>query len=149
MKNASRKRLKMRYKFLDHTADVMFEAYGKNLNEVFENAALAVFEVQCDLNLVKNKVKKKIKLKNENVEDLLFDFLGELIYLKDAKYVVFSKFKISVKEKNGFELEAVAFGEKINPEKHGLKTDVKAITLHEFFLKKIRNGWKCRVVLDI
>ena len=142
----------MRYKFLDHTADVMFEAYGKNLNEVFENAALAVFEVQCDLRKIKNKVKKKIKLRGENVGDLLFDFLGELIYLKDAKYLVFSKFKVSVKkekEKNRFELEAVAFGEKINPEKHGLKTDVKAITLHEFFLKKIRNGWKCRVVLDI
>ena len=79
----------MRYKFLDHTADVMFEAYGKNLNEVFENAALAVFGVQCDLNLVKNKVKKKIKLKNENVEDLLFDFLGELIYLKSILMISF------------------------------------------------------------
>ncbi|MBI2508080.1 archease [Candidatus Woesearchaeota archaeon] len=139
----------MKYKFLEHTADVMFEAYGRDLDEVFANAALAVFEVQCDLKKVGSEIKNKIKLKNENAEDLLLAFLEELVYLKDAKYLLFSKFKVAVKKRNGFELEAVAFGEKINPEKHGLKTDVKAITLHEFFLKKIKNGWKCRVLLDI
>jgi len=140
----------MKYKFLDHTADVMFEAAGKNLNELFTNAALAVFNVQCNLKKVENKLKKEIKLKNENAEDLLFDFLGELIYLKDAKSLLFGEFKISIKNiKNKYLLEAAAYGEKINPEKHELKIDVKAVTLYEFFLKETRNGWKCRVVLDI
>lgn len=140
----------MRYKFLDHTADVMFEAYGKNLNEVFRNAALAVFDVQCNLKKIGEKIKKRIKLKNESAEDLLFDFLGELIYLKDAKYLVFGKFDVKIKEKKGkYFLDATACGEKINPKKHELKTDVKAITLHEFFLKKTKNGWRCRVLLDI
>ena len=89
----------MKYRFLDHTADVMFEAYGKNLNEVFRNSALAVFDVQCDLKKVKRKIKKKIKLKNENAEDLLFDFLEELIYLKDARYMLFGRFDIGIKKK--------------------------------------------------
>ena len=88
----------MKYRFIDHTADVMFEAFGSSLSKVFENAALATFEVQCDLKKVDKKIKKKIKLKNENVENLLFDFLEELIYLKDAKYLVFSKFAVKVKE---------------------------------------------------
>ena len=83
-----------KYKFIDHTADVMFDAYGKNLNKVFENAALATFEVQCNLKKVERKVKKKIKLKNEDMEKLLFDFLEELIYLKDAKYLLFNKITI-------------------------------------------------------
>ncbi len=140
----------MKYKFLDHTADVMFEAYGRGLNELFENAALAVFEVQCDLKKVGNKIKKKIKLKNENAENLLFDFLEELVYLKDAKYILFGKFKVEIKKvRDNYVLDAVAYGEKINPEKHELKTDVKAVTLHEFFLKKTSKGWKCRVLLDI
>ncbi len=140
----------MKYKFLDHTADVMFEAQGRNLNEVFENAALAVFDVQSDLKKIMPKAKKKIKLKNESIGDLLFDFLEELIYLKDAKYLLFGKFSVKIKNFKGkYFLDAVACGEKINPKKHGLKTDVKAITLHEFFLKKVKNGWKCRVLLDI
>lgn len=143
-------RVEMKYKFLDHTADVMFEAYGRGLNELFENAALAVFEVQCDLKKVGNKIKKKIKLKNENAENLLFDFLEELVYLKDAKYILFGKFKVEIKKvRDNYVLDAVAYGEKINPEKHELKTDVKAVTLHEFFLKKTSKGWKCRVLLDI
>lgn len=138
------------YNFLDHTADVMFEAFGSNLNEVFANAAIAVFDVQCNLKKINNKTKKIIKLKNENIEDLLFDFLEELIYLKDAKSILFGKFKIKFNDvKNKFFLECIAHGEKINPAKHELKIDVKAVTLHEFFLKKIKNGWKCRVVLDI
>ena len=140
----------MKYKFLEHTADVMFEAQGKNLNEVFRNSALAVFDVQCNLKNVRSKIKKKIKLKNSVVGDLLFDFLEELIYLKDAKYSLFGKFDVKIKETKGeYILDVIAHGEKINPEKHELKTDVKAITLHEFFLKKVKDGWKCKVLLDI
>ncbi|MAG52720.1 MAG: archease [Nanoarchaeota archaeon] len=135
-----------KYKFIDHTADVMFEAYGNNLNKLFENAALAVFEVQCDLKKVKRVVKRKIKLKNDDNEKLLFDFLEELIYLKDAKYLVFSKFSVKIKDN---QLEAVIEGEKINPDKHELKVDVKAVTLHHFSLKKTKNGWKAIVILDI
>ena len=139
-----------KYKFLDHTADILFEAYGKSLSEVFKNAALATFETQVNLKTVSSKIKKNIKLKNENIENLLFDFLEELIYLKDAKYLVFNKFKVKISKTNNiYKLEAVAEGEKINPKKQELKIDVKAITLHEFSLKKIKNGYKARVILDI
>ena len=92
------------------------------------------------------KIKKKIKLKNDDVGKLLFDFVEELIYLKDAKYMLFSKFSIKIKDDK---LEAVVEGEKINPEKHELKVDVKAITLHNYFLKKTKDGWKARIILDI
>lgn len=135
-----------KYKFIDHTADVMFEAYGKSLNKVFENAALATFDVQCDLKKVERKVKRKVKLKNDDNEKLLFDFLEELIYLKDAKYLLFNKFSVKIKEGK---LEAEIEGEKINPKKHELKVDVKALTLHKFELKKIKEGYKAVIILDI
>ena len=145
-----------KYKFIDHTADVMFEAYGKTLNKIFENAALATFEVQCNLRKIERKIKKKIKLKNDDIANLLFDFLEELIYLKDARYLLFGKFRVKINKKlfgkpssKIYILEAEIEGEKINPKKHELKTDVKAITLHKFELKKVKNGWKCRVLLDI
>ena len=105
----------------------------------------------CNLKKVKQKIKKIIKLKNENSQDLLFDFIEELIFLKDSKYILFSKFKVKIKNN---ELQAECFGENINQAKHQLKVDVKAITYHKFELKKMQghkgsNPYIARMVLDI
>ena len=138
-----------KYKFFDHTADVLFEAYGNNLSELFENAALASQETQADLKNIKQKIIKKINLKNESIEMLLFDFLQELIYLKDKDKLLFSKFKVDIKKNKEYTLKAEALGEKINMKKHELKVDVKAVTLHNYYVKKIKNKWKTRIILDI
>ncbi len=137
----------MKYKFFDHTADVLFEAEGKTLNELFEAAALATEETQVDLKTVKPKITKKITLEKDNVEMLLFDFLQELIFLKDAERLLFSKFEIKIKE--GYKLEAKLYGEIIDQKKHTLNVDVKAVTLHRFEVKKAKNGWFARIILDI
>src|SRR3990167_1868786 len=108
----------MPYKFIEDiaVADVAFEATGKTLEELFESAALATTNVMIkDLRTIKPKIKKKIKLKAYTVENLLHDFLQELVFLKDAKQLVFSKYKIKINKK--FELDAEIFGEKLNPKK--------------------------------
>jgi len=139
----------MKYKFFDHTADVLFEAGGKNLDELFEAAGLATEETQVELKGIKHKIKKEIELKNDTVEMLLFDFLQELIFLKDAELLLFSKIRLSVSEGKPNKLKAVLEGEKINPKKQELKVDVKAVTLHRFEVKKTKTGWFARVILDI
>ena len=139
----------MNYKFFDHTADVLFEAEGKNLGELFEACGLATEETQVDLKGVKTRIKKEISLEKDNIEMLLFDFLQELIYLKDAELLLFSKIKVSVSEGKINKVKAVLEGEKINPKKHELKVDVKAVTLHRFEVKKIKTGWFARIILDI
>ena len=140
----------MQYKFFDHTADVLFEAEGKDLGELFEAAGLATEETQVDLKDVKQKIKKKIGLEKDNVEMLLFDFLQELIFLKDAKLLLFSDIKVSVEEKDKkYYLNATLKGEKLDQKKHNLKVDVKAVTLHRFEVKKVKNGWFARIILDI
>ena len=139
-----------KYKFFDHTADVLFEAEGKSLDELFEAAGLATEETQVDLKDVKQKIKKEVSLEKDNVEMLLFDFLQELIFLKDAELLLFSKIKVDVKEeKSIYRLKAQLVGEKIDPKKHNLKVDVKAVTLHRFEVKKTKTGWFARVILDI
>ncbi len=140
----------MAYKFFDHTADVLFEAGGKNLGELFEAAGLATEETQVDLKGVGQKVEKSLELENKNLDMLLFDFLQELIFLKDAELLLFSWIKVSVKEGKGkYTLKAELKGEKIDPNKHELKVDVKAVTLHRFEVKKTPKGWFARVILDI
>tara|TARA_Y100000310_G_scaffold345729_1_gene468917 strand:- start:2032 stop:2451 length:420 start_codon:yes stop_codon:yes gene_type:complete len=139
----------MSYKFLDDVsiADITFEAKGKNLNELFESCALATFDSMVNLKTVKAKIKKEIKLEEENIENLLFNFLEELIFLKDAKYILFNKFKVDIKENK--KLKALVNGEKINIKKHDLKVDVKAVTMHKFKVEKKGNMWKAFVILDV
>ncbi len=138
-----------KYKFFDHTADVLFEAYGKNLNELFEHAALALEETQVDVNGVNQNESRTIHLKNDSVEMLLFYFLQELIFFKDFEKILFSKFKLNITENKIYRLSAECLGEVINLEKHELKVDVKAVTLHTFSVEKTKKIWKARVLLDV
>ena len=131
-------------------ADIAFEAYGKNYDELFNNAAEATFAQMVDLKTVKPKVKKNITLSLETIQGLLFDFLSELVYLKDTFYIVFSKFDTKIKESKGkFELKATISGEEINPKRHKLGVDVKAITMHHFNIEKTKEGYKATVILDV
>lgn len=140
-----------KYKFLEDVAiaDIAYEAYGKNLNELFENAAFAIFELSADIKTINAKKKIEIRLENEKIDNLLYDFLSEILFLKDSKYVVFKRAKVSIKENKKYELKAVLEGDTINPEKQQLENDIKAITMHMFELKKEKKGYKAVVVVDI
>jgi len=142
---------KKRYKFLENVAiaDIAYEAYGKNLNELFENSALAIFELSANLETVDAKKKLEVNLKNEKIDNLLYDFLSEILFLKDSKYMVFKNVKVSIKGNKKFQLKAVLEGDTINPQKQQLENDIKAVTMHMFEIKKEKDGYKATVVVDI
>ncbi len=139
------------YKFLEGIAlaDLAFEATGKTLNDLFKNAALAVFESQVKLTTVTPKIAKKIVMENEDVGHLLYDFLNEIIFFKDAEQLLFKTVKVAITKNTKYKLVAELKGEKINPNKHKLGNDLKAVTMHKFNVEKTLKGWKCLVVIDI
>ncbi len=146
----------MPYKYLEDVsiADVAFVAEGSTLNEMFESAGMATTNVMVkDLKTVKNKITKKISLENDSVEKILFEFLQEFVYWKDKDLLLFSDLNVSIKEvkdKNKkFVLTAALRGEKIDPSRHEMLVDVKAVTWHLFSVKKKGKTWSCQVVLDI
>ena len=120
----------MKFKFIEHTADVGVEAYGENLEESFENAALGFFEIMTDTSKVEASVKKEFEIESEDEKSLLYDFLERFIIFKDAEDLVFSKFKVNITKDEKYKLKAEAWGEEFDPEKHEDKTHVKAITYH-------------------
>lgn len=143
-----------KYKFLEKVAiaDIAYKAYGKDLNELFENSAFAIFELTADIKTVDAKKKLKIEIESEKIENLLYDFLSEILFLKDSKYMVFKKVKVSIKEnkKNKkYQLKSILEGDTINPQKQQLENDIKAVTMHMFKVEKIKNSWKATIVLDI
>lgn len=139
------------FRFLEKIAiaDVAFEAYGKTLEELFVNCAKATFEAMVDFKTVTPNQVEKLKLENKTLEDLLFDWLAELIYLKDYKAMLFKEFSVKIQKNTNYVLEGEAKGEAINQNKHNLRTDVKAVTYHLFEIKKANQLWKAKVILDI
>ena len=137
-----------KFRFIDiTTADVAFEAWGKDLNELFANAALAMFEVMVNTEKVEAKEVREIEVEGIDLESLLFNWLNELLFYYGSENLVFKKFEVEVDEKN-FRLRAKAYGEKFDREKHEPKTEVKSCTYHKLKIEK-NEIWKARVILDI
>lgn len=145
-------KLVIKFRFLPDlaTADIAFAAYGRDRAELLENAALALEEAMVDTKAVAAKIKELLALQADSLPEMLFCLLEELIFLKDVKNLVFGQFKFEVhKQKNSLQLQGEAWGEKIDPQKHKLKVDVKAVTKHLFKVDKTKTGYKAQVILDI
>ncbi len=132
----------------DTTSDVAFEAYGKTIDELFENAAYGLFSIICDVNAVNPSKQETFQLEAETLTALMLDWLDALIASVDIDKMFFSKFEVHViKQNNGYVLKATAWGEPISIEKSG--TLVKGIAYYDFKLQETEKGFKARIVCDI
>jgi SHS2 domain-containing protein len=143
----------MPYEFLEDVAvaDIAFRAWGKDLEETFIAASDATMMVMVDdLDSIQPRKKRKIQLRNEAPDMLLFDLLQELIYYKDSEKLMLRIDEIEVKKEDGqYVLNAIALGEKLDPDRHPTRADVKAVTLHRFQLVRTDYGWETQIILDI
>jgi len=141
------------YRYRDDiaTADAVYEAWGTNPEELFIAAVDAAVNVMLEnLEDIAPSRKFAIHCESESLEMLLYSLLEEIIYFKDAETLLLRVSKITIKPlENSFFLDADVYGEKINPEKHSLNVDVKAVTLYHFRVEETAEGWKATVVLDI
>jgi len=139
------------YTFLEHMADAYIEAYGNNLAEAFENAALAMFDVMTEVDKVDPKIRDKVEVEAGDEHALLYNWLEALLVKFELEEMLYSKFKIqSLSETpNGFRLKAEVWGEKFNPEKHAQKVGVKAVTYHMMEIIKKPEKVILKFILDI
>jgi len=143
----------MPYEFLEEiaTADIAFKAWGKDLPETFIAAADATMNVMVEnLEAIEPLEKRELRLKDDALDMLLFDFLQELIYYKDAEKLLLRVNELDIREEDQHHvLKGVALGEKLDPVRHHQRADVKAVTLHRFRLEETEQGWEALVILDI
>lgn len=128
-------------------ADFEFEASAGSLEELFPVCGQAAFEAMTDLSKVELKETVKFEVEGASLEDLLFAFLAELIYLKDVQKVFFREFNIEIE--GSYKLKCAAKGESIDRDKHDLRTDVKAVTYHKLKVTKNDYGFNAHVILDL
>lgn len=139
------------YEYLEHTADIKFRAYGRTLEEVFENSALAMFNVIINTEKVSGNTPKEIYLKSPDLESLLVDWLSELLYVFEVDEIVFREFRVEkISEEDGeYSITAKALGEEFYPESHPFETEIKAVTYNQLEIRKTDEGWKAQIVVDI
>jgi SHS2 domain-containing protein len=143
----------MPYTYLEDvaTADVAFRAAHTSLAGVFIAAADATMNVMVEaLDSIRPVVSRRIALENGSLEMLLFDFLQELIYYKDAEQLLLRVHEVSVEHVDRRHvLHADARGERLDRDRHRTLVDVKAVTLHDFSLNRTAAGWEAFVILDV
>ncbi|MBT6995289.1 archease [Candidatus Woesearchaeota archaeon] len=136
----------MKFKYLPHTADAKFIAYGNDIDEVFANSALAMFNILGDTNKVKITKKIKVNLDGKNYESLLRDFLEELLFLLETEKLFLFRVK-DLKISSKFNLSCVVEGDDLN--NYSLKGDIKAVTYSDMKISKTNKGYEAIVVVDI
>jgi SHS2 domain-containing protein len=141
----------MKYRFFEHTADMGVEAEGDSIEEAFSATALGLEDMITDITKVGAEIKKEINVESEDYNSLLYDFLEQFLILFDSEELLFSKVEVkSISESDGkYKLEAIAYGEKFDSEKHESKTHVKAVTYHGMEVKEESGKFHTKVLFDI
>ena len=145
----------MRFKFFPHTADAKFQAYGKNLNEAFANAAVAMFSIMTDCSKIKPEIRKNVNVEAADLKALLYNFLEELVFLMDTEDFLLSRvdiIKISRKAANKASAERYALAAAFTGDRaEGYETQslVKAITYSEMEITEKKGHCAVQAVVDI
>jgi SHS2 domain-containing protein len=136
-----------RYETFDHTADIGVRVFGRTVEEVFVNAAYALFDQLTDLRQVGDGAVQEISVEGSDREDLLIRWLGELLFLCQSRGYLFKNFSILSLDSNS--LKALARGEIFDPSRHRFKTEIKGVTYHQVEVRQKDRGWEGRVVFDL
>ena len=145
--NAGLNRSRRNFKFIDHTADMGIQVYGQSLALLFQHAAEGFYYIITDPERIREKESREISVKGNGLEDLLVNWLNELVYLFETSGFLFRRFEVL--DLGEFFIDAVAFGERLDEEYHPVLRTVKATTYHQLHVTRGKAGWEARVIFDL
>jgi len=134
------------FEYFDVTADIGVKVWGNSINELFENAAIAVTSLMIDPASLKRNITKEIFVEGNDIPSLLINWITELLIIRDSEAILFSSFKVNVSS-DGRTLTAKILGDHIIGST--IEMDIKAITYSLFELKELDNSFHVQFVLDI
>ena len=140
------------FQYLDHATDIIIEAYGKSIEEAFQNMAAGVVNVMFDITTVDADKTIQIIERGSDLKNLLYNWIEKILHVIFLENVVLSRFTISIKKDKNNEsylLEGKAQGEEIDLEKHMYKTEIKGVTYHEMQILEENNQYRIKALLDL
>lgn len=126
--------------------DAVIEAHGDSLEEAFENAAKGLNDTMIDLKTVRPEREVRISASGHDLHSLLFDWLDKVMLLLVADRIVLSEFSVKI---DGYSLEGVAKGERLDLDRHRYKVEIKAVTYHEMEIRQEKGKATVRFLLDL
>jgi len=140
-----------RYEFLEHVSDAYIAAYGKTLEEAFQNAAEAMFQTMIETRTVAVTLEETVAAEGHDREELLYNWLETLLLKFDTEGKVYREFEIEkIEQRNSkFVLKAKIRGEPYKADKHKPKVEVKAVTYHQMEIKEQNRGYMLKFILDL
>ena len=141
------------FEYLEHTADIMFRAYGSTQEEMLSHAASALFKAMVDPATIAVRESWTVEIEAPDLESLAYQWLSEIVFLFETESAVFSTFIVRLTQVGAMpdetiKLHAEIGGERIDLDRHAFGTEVKAVTRHKFGIKK-NDIWCIQVVLDV
>jgi SHS2 domain-containing protein len=142
------------YKPVEHTADLGLKAWGRNPRELLEEAAQGMIAQIVDPSVVREKEKVEISLEAESIEELLLQWLKEILFRTEREKLLFSRFQIekdnfSIRNVKTAQIQASLYGERIDPARHDICLEIKAVTRHGFYVKKNGPWWEANILFDV
>lgn len=140
-----------KFEFLEHTADVYIRAHGRTMEEAYENAALAMFEVMTDTDKIAQTRAEIVEVEAEDQYALLYNWLEALLVKFEIENMLFSRFQIMNwrETEESFKFRAKVWGEKFDPGKHPQRVGVKAVTYHRMVIIRDPDRVILEFILDI
>ena len=136
------------YEFFDHTADIGAHVYGRTLEELFANAACAMYEAMGSLTKGKERIEKSVNLEAASLEDLLHDWLAELLYEAESNHVLYDEFEITKLAPP--QLVASLRGNSIDFTHSQTNEEIKAVTYHQLRVEQLPDQtWRAVVIFDV
>ena len=139
------------FEHLEHTADVIVVGRGRTLEEAFEYAGVGVYEVMTDTSMVRPARRVDIDVEGDDVENLLYRWIEELLLYTDTEGLVFGMFRVCriARENGRYRIVSSAWGEPFDPERHEERTEVKAMTYAQMEITRQEDCWRIQFVVDI
>lgn len=137
----------VKFEFFDHTADLGATIYGATREELFQNAAAALYHALGEFQLKPERTRQHLKLRSETVEELLVEFVSELLYRFDAHRLLFDQIEIQ-ELKDGY-LAAKLSGGEVDLPRSNPNYEIKAVTYHQTKIEQRDECWRATLILDV
>ena len=140
-----------KFRFLsDIDRGVAFEAFGKTERELMQNSAMALFNAMVDTKTVRSRQSTAINVRDSSLDNLLFNLLEHLIFLKSAKQLLFRDVKLGFeKQGKSWTLQGFAYGERIDNDRHKLRVNITGVSKDLFKVGKVKNSFNAQVILEL
>ncbi len=132
---------------MDHTGDAGIQVRAERVENLYARAAWAMFSLISDPDAVELARENLVHAKAPDREALLVRWLSELLFLHETEHLVFGRFDVC--EVADTELQAVVWGEPVDPERHVLGMEIKAVTYHGLQVAREGDGWRAQVIFDL